>query len=132
MELIHIVGLSCVVALLVLVLREHHPTIAFLVVLFAAVIVLLLIFHHVRDAFVLVRALAAQAGVDEIFFTTMIKMIGIAYVAEIGAHIMRDAQLASMAAHIELAGKVLLLVMAMPILTTVIQTIAHILPFGAT
>lgn len=130
MELIHMIGFAIVVTALVLVLRDQSPTIAFLLILFASVVMILFVLHHVTEAFVFVQRLAERAQVHSVFLVTIVKMIGIAYIAEFGAHIVRDAQLESLAHHIELIGKVLLLLLAIPILTAVIETILRLLPFS--
>ena len=58
----------------------------------------------------------------------MLKIIGIAYIADFGAQVTRDAGEEAMASKIEMAGKVLILVMAIPIVTMIIETIIKILP----
>ncbi|MDF4756229.1 SpoIIIAC/SpoIIIAD family protein [Vibrio parahaemolyticus] len=50
--------------------------------------------------------------------------------AEFGAQITKDAGQGAIASKIELAGKILILVMAIPILTVVIETILGFLPTG--
>ncbi len=62
------------------------------------------------------------------FLETILKIIGIAYIAEFGAQVTRDAGQDSIASKIELAGKVLIMVMAIPIITVMIETIIQILP----
>ena len=52
---------------------------------------------------------------------TLLKIIGIAYIAEFGAQITKDAGQGAIASKIELAGKILILVMAIPILTVVMK-----------
>ena len=59
---------------------------------------------------------------------TVLKIIGIAYIAEFGAQVTRDAGQGSIAAKIELAGKVLILIMAIPIINVIIETIVKFFP----
>ena len=59
---------------------------------------------------------------------TILKIIGIAYIAEFGAQITKDAGQGAIASKIELGGKVLILSMAIPILTVIIETIISMLP----
>ncbi len=76
----------------------------------------------------MLERLATNANLNMVYVETILKIIGIAYIAEFGAQITRDAGQGAMAAKIELAGKVLILVMAIPILTVLIETIIDFLP----
>ncbi len=76
----------------------------------------------------MLERLATNANLNMVYVETILKIIGIAYIAEFGAQITRDAGQGAIAAKIELAGKVLILVMAIPILTVLIETIITLLP----
>lgn len=76
----------------------------------------------------MLERLATNANLNMVYVETILKIIGIAYIAEFGAQITRDAGQGAIAAKIELAGKVLILVMAIPILTVLIETIISLLP----
>jgi stage III sporulation protein AD len=52
-----------------------------------------------------------------------IKVIGVAYMAELGASVCQDAGESAVAAKIELAGRVMLLVLAMPVLMDLVNII---------
>ncbi|HBI03894.1 MAG TPA: stage III sporulation protein AD, partial [Paenibacillaceae bacterium] len=71
---------------------------------------------------------AAQANLNMIYLDTILKIIGIAYIAEFGAQVTRDAGQGAIASKIELAGKVLIMVMAIPILSLIVETIVRLLP----
>lgn len=76
----------------------------------------------------MLEKLAMQANIDMIYLETILKIIGIAYIAEFGAQITKDAGQNSIAAKIELAGKILIMVMAIPIIGAIIETVIHLLP----
>lgn len=72
--------------------------------------------------------LARSSGMDMIYFKTVLKIIGIAYIAEFGAQIVRDAGQDGIASKIELTGKVLIMVLAIPIISIIIDTILKLMP----
>ena len=76
----------------------------------------------------MIEQIAVNANINLIYVETILKIIGIAYIAEFAAQISKDAGLGSIASKIELAGKVLILAMAVPILTVLIETIIGLLP----
>ncbi|MRH43160.1 stage III sporulation protein AD [Aquibacillus halophilus] len=128
MEIIQIVSLGIVTSLLVLVVKEQRPSFAFFLILLAGIFIFLTVIKHVSEILNLIQYLGARANINGMYIETILQIIGIAYLAEFGAHITRDAGLASVAAKIELAGKVLILVLAVPILTAVIETIIGFIP----
>lgn len=72
--------------------------------------------------------LAERANINQVYLQTILKIIGIAYIAEFGAQIAKDAGQGSLAGKIELAGKILIIVMAIPIITVIIETIIQLIP----
>lgn len=76
----------------------------------------------------MLEVIAVHAKVNIVYVETILKIIGIAYIAEFAAQITKDAGQGAMAAKIELAGKILILAMAIPILTVLIETILQLIP----
>ncbi len=63
------------------------------------------------------------------YFSIILKIIGIAYIVEFGgAQVSRDAGEEAIASKIELGGKVVMMVLAMPILLALMDLIIKILP----
>ncbi|WP_138415851.1 stage III sporulation protein AD [Aquibacillus sediminis] len=128
MEIINIASLGIVASLLVLVLKEQKPSFSFFIILLTGISIFLFVIQHISEVFRLIQYLGEQANINGMYMETILQIIGIAYIAEFAAHITRDAGLSSVAAKIELAGKVLILVLAVPILTAVIETIIGFIP----
>lgn len=61
------------------------------------------------------------------YIKLLLKVLGIAYLSEISANLCKDAGAATLASQIELFGKLSILVLCMPIMTSLIQTIDHFL-----
>lgn len=76
----------------------------------------------------MLEMIAVNAKVNIIYVETILKIIGIAYIAEFAAQITKDAGQGAIASKIELAGKILILAMAIPILTVLIETIIQMIP----
>ncbi len=76
----------------------------------------------------MIEKIAINAKVNLIYVETILKIIGIAYIAEFAAQITKDAGQGAIAAKIELSGKILILAMAIPILTVMIETIIKLIP----
>jgi stage III sporulation protein AD len=61
------------------------------------------------------------------YIKLLLKVLGITYLSEISANLCKDAGAATLASQIELFGKLSILVLCMPIVTSLIQTIYHFL-----
>lgn len=76
----------------------------------------------------MIEKMALNAGVNSVYVETILKIIGIAYIAEFASQISKDAGQGSIASKIELGGKILILAMAIPILTVLVETIINLIP----
>lgn len=61
------------------------------------------------------------------YFMLLIKIIGITYLAEFSADLCKDAGASTLASQIELFGKLSILVLCMPIMTSLLETIDYFL-----
>ena len=61
------------------------------------------------------------------YIKLLIKIIGITYLAEISADLCRDAGANALAGQIELFGKLSILVLCMPIITALLETVNYFL-----
>ncbi|WP_047151482.1 stage III sporulation protein AD [Aneurinibacillus tyrosinisolvens] len=128
MEIIQVVGLGIIAAILSLVIKEQKPMFAFVLAMFTGIIIFLFLIGKISDVIRMLEKMAMQANLNIVYLDTILKIIGIAYIAEFGAQVTRDAGQGAIASKIELAGKVLIMVMAIPILSVIIETIIQLLP----
>ena len=128
MEIIQIIGLGFVVTLLILIIKQQRPEIAVQLSLALATIIFLMVLSKISVVLNLFRDMAAKANISSMYLNTILKIIGIAYVTEFGAQVCRDAGEGAVAGKIEFAGKVLVMVMAIPIIALVLDTIVRLIP----
>ncbi|MFG6148556.1 stage III sporulation protein AD [Halobacillus sp. B23F22_1] len=131
MDIVQIVSLGLVASLLIILLKEHKSSIAFLLLLFTVILIFIAVIDHVKYIFSLLQYMAEKAQVESIYFKTILKIIGIAYITEFGSQLIRDAGLNSLASKVELAGKLFILMLAIPIITALIETILDFIPGAA-
>ncbi|MDT8901061.1 stage III sporulation protein AD [Anaeroselena agilis] len=128
MEIIQIVGLGFIVTLLILIIRGQRPEIAVQISITLATVIFLLVLAKIEVVLNLFRDLADKASVSQMYLNTILKIIGIAYITEFGAQVCRDAGEGAVAGKIEFAGKVLVMVLAVPIIALVLETIVRLIP----
>jgi stage III sporulation protein AD len=99
-----------------------------MLVVFVGCVIFLFLVDQVYEIIRMIERIAINASVNLIYVETILKIIGIAYIAEFGAQITKDAGQGAIASKIELGGKILILTMAIPILTVIIETVLGMIP----
>lgn len=127
MEILQIVGFGLVAAVLIVLLRREKPEIALLISIAAGVVIFLFVLGKVGAVINVLKDLAVRANVNLMYLAAILKIVGIAYIADFGAQICRDAGEGALASKIELAAKVLILVLAVPIIMAVLETLMKFL-----
>ena len=127
MDIFRVVGIGMIAAILALVVKQHRPELAIQISIVAALLIFLSIAPYFMGIVRMFEDLTDQLSVDVRFFDIVLKIIGVAYIAQLGAELCRDAGENAIASKIELAGKIILLVMAMPIVYSLISLITGLL-----
>lgn len=129
MEIVQIVGIGIVATILVILLKQSdRPEFALLVSAITGLIIFSMVIDKIKYIIDTLGNLARSANMEFTYFSTILKIIGIAYIVEFGAQISRDAGENAIASKIELGGKVIMMVLAMPIILSLMDLILKILP----
>lgn len=128
MEIVQIVGIGLVSTVILLILRRQKPEIAVLAGTAAGAVIFMIIAAKLSAVAALLEEYAARADISPMYFTAVLKITGIAYIAEFGAEICRDAGEGAIAAKIEMAGKVIIIALAVPIITSLLDLVLKIMP----
>jgi len=128
MEIVQIIGIGLVSTVIMIILRKKRPEIAVLAGIAAGALMFLLIAAKLSAVVDLLEEYAARADIRPMYFSAVLKITGIAYIAEFGAEICRDAGEGAIAAKIELAGKVIIVALAIPIIASLLDLVLKIMP----
>jgi stage III sporulation protein AD len=123
-----VVALGLMVAVFAVLLRRERPEMALILALGFGVIVFLMVLKKLGAIITVFEDVTRRAQVDELYLTTLLKILGIAYIAEFGAQVCRDSGEGTVANKIELAGKVLIMILALPIFAAILEAIVRLLP----
>ena len=72
------------------------------------------------------KGLLSKLPVEPAFFVTMVKMLGIAYIAEFSSSICKDCGHSAIASQIELFAKGAIVVMSIPVMSCLIELIGEL------
>jgi stage III sporulation protein AD len=128
MGIVQIVGMGLMVTLLILILKKDRPEIALQLSLALTIIIFLFMLEKISAILSLFENMAEKAHISYLYLNTILKIIGIAYITEFGSQLCKDAGEGAVANKIEFAGKVFIMVMAIPIIALVLDTIVKLIP----
>ncbi len=125
-----VVGVLLCGALLAVVLRGWRPELAVCLSLAAGAVVLALLLSRIAPLLAAAKRLAAVGGVDDSLLGTVLKAAGICLVTQLTADTCRDAGESALAAKAELVGRVLLLLLAVPLFEQILTLVTGLLRGG--
>lgn len=121
------IGIALIATVLLTLLRIERPELAVLLSTAVGVILFLLIINRLGYVIQQFEGLTTKAGVDPFYLQTVFKVIGIAYITGFAAQVCRDSGEGALALKLELAGKVAILILTVPVMTAILQMLLRVI-----
>ncbi len=128
MDIMQIAAIGIISSILALIVKEYKPELAIQISIVTGLIIFTAVIGKLNSVLTVLKLYASKADIDILYFSTILKIIAIAYITEFGAQICRDSGEISIGSKIEFAGKVLIMVMAIPIYAALLDIIIKIMP----
>ncbi len=122
-----LIALCIVTALLALTLRGQRPEFAMLLSLGCGIFVLLALMGQMKEIMTGLEKIMSGLSEQSDLTAIILKSLGICIVAELGSQCCRDAGEAAIAAKVELVAKAALVLMSMPVFTSLMETAGELL-----
>lgn len=127
MLIIKIVSITYIALFIMILFRQSKNELNTLLTLTAGALIILIIIEPLKEIIIFLREIADKANVDNVYIGIVLKVLGIAYIASFSSALCKDAHADSLAQQIELSGKIMILVLAIPILMAVLNSILQIM-----
>lgn len=122
------IAIAIITALIVLFLKESRLSgLALITAVAGGAIILIRLLPSLSSLLEGYTALGSISGINSYYFGLIIKIIGIAYICEFGAQLCRDAAQGAMALKIELAAKIAILIISLPVLSAIVNAVIELL-----
>lgn len=122
-----IAALAVIAAILAVLLKRYRPEIALQVSIAAGLLILFAVIEQVTGIMESILGIAESFGLATSYLNIIFKVIGISYIAQFAAQTCRDAGEGAIAEKVELAAKILLLTLALPIVTELLQLVSSLI-----
>lgn len=127
-QLMSVIALAFLGAIAGVFLHESRlPVLGLLVVLVVGCMIFLKVLPQLAEVLRVFEQLAEYASLNRVYLFTVFKALGIAYISEFAAQICRDAGQNALACKIEMAAKIGVLLLAVPIMMSVLESVIQIL-----
>lgn len=128
MDIFRIIGvglLTCIVSTLIKVIKPEYFVV---VIISGSMVILFMLIDSLSTIFSYFSILSSKAGIGYELFSTVLKVLGVGFLTEFASNICVDSGNASIGDKIILAGKVVIVCLAIPIITSLLGTITSLLP----
>lgn len=112
--------------LLAMVLKKERPEFGIVISIVVCACIFFSVLGRLSILLEAVGRLRDLATLDVGYFRTILKMIGITYVAEFAVSLCKDAGYVTIASQIEMFSKISILLLALPVIEAFLQLIATV------
>lgn len=127
MNVTQIVAFAIVSVFIIVLLKQYKSEYALIISIIASGVIIYFSLSKLEIIINLIQDLIEQTGINKEFFEILIKITGIAYLIDFGSNICRDVGESAIASKVEFAGKVIIVTMSLPILTTLLETVVEVI-----
>ena len=128
MDIIKIIGIALVSLVLIIIIKQYKPEFAIYISLLSGAIILILIFQEISKIIKLLGDLSSNISLNNMYLKLLIKITGIAFLIEFASSICKDSGEVALANKVDLAGKVIIMSMSIPIISGLLEVLLKILP----
>ena len=123
MDAFQLAGFAVCAAAMALVMRKVRPEAASVLVIAAGSLAVVMMLPGLLEILESLRGLASLGGVDDGYMASLLKVAGISLLVDFSAQTCRDAGEEGLAMRVELAGRVMLIALAMPVMQVLLGQI---------
>lgn len=128
MDILKIVGIGLISLIIIIIIKQYKPEFAIYVSLLAGVLIFSLIFGKISGIISMLNNLASKSSINMEFLNLLIKITGIAFLTEFAVSICKDSGESAIASKIDIGGKVTIIAISIPIISSLLETVIKVLP----
>ena len=128
MDVIKIIGIGLISLIIIIIVRQYKPEFTVYISLVAGALILLFIMEKIEGIINLLTSLSNKTAINNEFLELLIKITGIAFLSEFAVSICKDTGESAIASKVDMGGKVIIVSMSIPIISSLLETVVEILP----
>lgn len=128
MDVIKIIGIGLSALIIIVLLKQYKPEFAIYASMVAGILIISLVIGKVAGIVDILKNISAKSSVNNEFIILLIKITGIAILTEYAVSICKDAGENAIATKVDFGGKIVIMSMSIPIISSLLETVLKILP----
>lgn len=123
MDVFKIVGITIVAVVLIVTLKQEKKEMAIVLSILSGVLILFFVMEPLGDIIEMLSGLVEKSGINSQYLEIILKVTAIAYIIEFSKNICMDAGESGLATKVEIAGKVIVVSLSIPIVLSVVEVV---------
>lgn len=126
-SVIKIISVGLIALIIIIILKQYKPEFAIYISIIAGAIIIYMIIDKIENIINLLQTISDKSGVSSEFLALLLKITGIAFLAEFAISICKDAGESAIANKIEIGSKVIIVSMSIPIISSLLEVILKLI-----
>ena len=127
MSIVNLSVIAVIMAVMCIWLKKMSPEYGTLLSIGACLLIMGYIIVKLTRVMDYIGEITAEIHIDTLYIEIIFKMVGIAYICEFASCLCKDAGCSAIASQIEIAAKLSMLLISVPIILSLIDTISGLL-----
>lgn len=127
MDILKIAAMAIITAVLALIVKQYKPEYSVFIQLSGIVAVTLLAVSFIGGLTAAAGSMLSFAGLDAGYLKVLMKVLGVAVITEFGSDICKDNGNTALAGSVELAGKIVILTLSLPMIKAIAELAAGLI-----
>lgn len=127
MEIIRIAFIGVIAGVLVAAVRQKQPELGMQIGIVAGLIIFIYVLDYIVTAVDYVRDIVSSYAIPTDAIMVVLKIVGIAYICEFAVHVLKDMGENALANKVEIAGRVFIVVLSLPVLSAFLNLVIGML-----
>ena len=127
MDIVKLIGIGLIALVIIIIVKQYKPEFAIYVSLAAGILILGMTFDTISQIVGVINDYTNKASINNKFVIVLLKITGIAILAEFATSICKDAGESAIATKIDLGGKIILISLSIPVISSTLETLTQLL-----
>ena len=128
MDIVKLIGIGLIALVIIIIVKQYKPEFAIYVSLAAGILILGMTFDTISQIVGVINDYTNKASINNKFVIVLLKITGIAILAEFATSICKDSGESAIATKIDIGSKVLIVSASIPIISSLLEVILKVLP----
>ena len=122
MDIIKIIGIGFLTLIITIILKEYKKEYAVYAVLIGGALIILYSIDTLKSIITFLTEISNNSNYNNLFISLLLKITGISICRDVGEN--------SIANKIDFGGKILVISLSIPVISTTLETLTKLLPWG--